>query len=199
MTDIWQYFQNLFQRAEKSSKQEPLLHDNINRSPKEILAYEKWKNSLVKNQLIDMIKIAYQFFLVDGQTKDKNLYFLNNVSSKGFALYFVELRYTPQEINNLFDFLKEKILDLGYKSYSSDVRTYTKGDLVESFARYYLKPSLKNLLKKPPFNQEFGNISIELICQDDLPKTLKFTSTVYNDRSYQIAKPFEQLMKHILE
>ena len=55
------------------------------------------------------------------------------------------------------------------------------------------------MLENPPFNQEFGNISIELICQDDLPETLKFSATNYNDRAYQKAKPFGQLMQHLLK
>ena len=54
------------------------------------------------------------------------------------------------------------------------------------------------MLENPPFNQEFGNISIELICQDDLPKTLKFSGTTYNDRSYQKPKHYGVLMKHLV-
>ena len=53
------------------------------------------------------------------------------------------------------------------------------------------------MLGNPPFNQEFGNISIELICQDDIPSILKFSTTVYNDRSYQRASHFGQLMRHL--
>jgi len=197
MADIWQYFKNLFQKAEHSSKTQPLLHDSIVRDTGEILAYEKWKNSLVKNQMITWIEREYGNFLNEGKTRDNSILFLDGVSTKGFAIHFSKLRYNANEITNLFDFFKEKILALNYKTYNSDKRTYVKGRFVESLSKHYLKPSLNNMLGTPPFNQEFGNISIELICQDDLPTTLKFSATSYNDRSYQKAKHFGSLMKHL--
>ena len=198
MTDIWQYFQQLFQKEATSSKTQPLLHESIVRSEEEIAQYEKWKNSYIKKQILKWIGSQYGLFLTEGIASDKNIIFLENVSVKGFAIYFSNLGYNVLEINYLFDYLKEKILGLNYKSSVSDIRTYTKGMVVESTAKYYLKPSLKNMLGNPPFNQEFGNISIELIYQDEIPKTLKFSATNYNDRSYQKAKPFGQLMEHLL-
>jgi len=199
MADIWQYFQNLFQKVEHSSKTEPLLHDSIIRKDEEIAAYEKWKTTHIKNQLVDWIANEYGAFVKEGVSIDDSILFLDAVSSKGFAIYFSNMRYTPQEATHLFDFFKEKVLELNYRLANSDVRTYTKGAVVESLAKYYLKPSLKNMLGNPPFNQEFGNISIELICQDDMPKILKFSATSYNDRSYQKPKHFTLLMTHLFK
>jgi len=199
MTDIWQYFQNLFQIVEQSSKTQPILHDTILRSPEELAAYEKWKGLMVKKQLMNWLEMEYANFLKDGQPIDKNIIFLDTISSKGFAIHFSELRYNATQVNQLFDYLKEKVMLLNYKAYSGDIKTYTKGKIIESLAKYYLKPSLKNMLSGPPFNQEFGNINIELICQNDLPILLKFSATAYNDRSYQPAKHFGTLMRHILK
>ncbi len=198
MVDIWRYFQNLFQEVEQNSKTQPVLHDPIIRSTEALAAYEKWKGFMVKKKLMSWLETEYANFLKDGQPIDENLLFLNTVSSKGFAIRFSELRYNATQANQLFDYLKEKILALNYKVYSADIRTYTKGEIIESLAQYYLKPSLKNRLNGPPFNQEFGNISIELICQNDLPTLLKFSATVYNDRSYQPPKHFGALMRHLL-
>lgn len=198
MADVWQYFQSLFQKTEQSSKTQPILHDAIVRSDTEIIDYEKWKNAFIKKQLITWIKQAYGNFLKEGKSRDSSILFLHTVSTKGFAIHFSQMNYTPIEVRHLFDYFKEKVLTLNYKVYNSDKRTYVKGEKVESTAKHYLKPSLKNMLGTPPFNQEFGNISIELICQDDMPKILKFSATVYNDRSYQKAKPFGQLMEHLL-
>ena len=198
MTDIWQYFQNLFQKVEQSSKTQPILHDPILRSTEELTAYEKWKGLMVKKQLMHWLEMEYANFLKDGQPIDKNIIFLDTVSSKGFAIRFSELRYNLTQANQLFDYLKEKIMVLNYKAYAADIKTYTKGNIIESLAKYYLKPSLKNMLSGPPFNQEFGNIRIELICQNDSPTLLKFSATVYNDRSYLPPKHFGTLMQHLL-
>lgn len=199
MVDIWQYFQNLFQKEIQSSKTQPLIHESIIRNEKTLATYLQWKDSLIKNQLMSWLKQAYHRFLEDGTVNDSSIIFLDTVSSKGFAIYFSNLRYTNTEVVHFFDYLKEKILELPYKLANGDIRTYTKGQVVESLSRYYLKPPLKNMLGKPPFNQEFGNISIELICQDDLPKVLKFSATSYNDRSYQKPLNFGLLMKHLFQ
>lgn len=198
MADIWQYFQNLFQQVEQSSKTQPILHDPIIRNTAELAAYEQWKGFMVKKKLISWLETAYANFLKDGQSIDKSIVFLDNVSIKGFAIHFSELRYTAIQANHLFDYFKEKMLALNYKAYNSAIKTYTKGNTVESLAKHYLKPSLKSMLNGPPFKQEFGNISIELICRDDLPTLLKFSATVYNDRSYQPPKHFGGLMRHLL-
>ncbi len=198
MVDIWQYFQNLFQQVEQSSKTQPVLYDTIIRNPEELATYEKWKGLMVKKQLINWLEIAYANFLKNGQPIDKSIVFLDNVSMKGFAIYFSELRYTYIQAAHLFDYFKEKMLALNYKAYNADIKTYTKGSVVESLAKYYLKPSLKTMLDGPPFKQEYGNISIELTSQDDSPTLLKFSATVYNDRSYQPPKHFGALMRHLL-
>lgn len=198
MVDIWQYFQSLFQKVEQSSKNQPILHDTIVRSKTEIAAYKRWKTRLVKKQLITWLETEYENFLKDGVPIDKSILFLNAVSSKGFAIRFSELRYNLVQANHLFDFFKEKIIALDYKLYSGDIKTYTKGSIVESLAKYYLKPSFRNMLEDPPFNQEFGNVTIELISQNELPTLLKFSVTSYNDRSYQSVKPFETLMRYLL-
>lgn len=199
MADFWQYFQNFFQKAEHSSKTQPILHDTIERSADELLNYEKWKTSLVKDQLLVWVQDEYGNFLKDGAPRDNSILFLDNVSAKGFAIHFSRLRYNTKEVTHFFDYLKEKVLELNYKCYNSDQRTYAKGQLIESSAKHYLKPSLKNMLGNPPFNQEFGNISIELISQDDLPTTLKFSTAFYHDRSYQKPKPFGELMRHLFQ
>ena len=198
MTDIWQYFQHLFQKTEQSSKTQPILQETIVRSAAELIAYEEWKERMVKKQLINWLETEYANFLKDGQSNDKSILFLDEPSSKGFAIRFSALRYNTTQANQLFDYFREKVLALNYRTYSADIRTYTKGQIIESLAKYYLKPSLKNMLSGPPFNQEFGNVSIELICQNDLPTLLKFSATVYNDRSYQPAKHFGTLMRHLL-
>jgi len=138
MADIWQYFQNLFNKVEHSSKTVPLLHDQIIRKEEEIATYEKWKTSHVKNQLLNWIETAYGLFIKEGATVDKSIIFLDTISSKGFAIYFSNLRYTPQEATHFFDFLKEKVLELNYRSANADIRTYTKDTIVESLAKYYL-------------------------------------------------------------
>ena len=112
MTDIWQYFQNLFQQVKESSKTQPILQDPIIRSPSEIAAYERWKKLRLKQQLLQWLEMEYANFLKDGQPIDDSIVFLSKPSIKGFAIRFSELRYGVKEINHFFDYLREKVLEL---------------------------------------------------------------------------------------
>ena len=94
--------------------------------------------------------------------------------------------------------MKERILDLGYKSYLSDTRTYNKKDWVEQLDRHYLKPpSNLRVAGKEKMDQRFGNVTVELLYKNDKIYLLKFRATVYNDHLYKKGEDFNELMKAV--
>ena len=97
---------------------------------------------------------------------------------------------------HLMDFIKERILDLGYTLYTSDLKTYSVGDDVETQQRHYLKPPL-NFVPDKKLSQLFGNIAIEYILRNDQPYMFKFSATTYQDYMFDDPKTFGQLIKAI--
>ncbi len=200
MAKLWQYIKSLFQDAEESSSTKPFIHEVIERTTEEKTDYERWTNSLVKRRLIDWLDHQYTTFLSTPSNVEETIDFLNTTSSKGFVVHFNKTGYNVEEITHFFDYLKNRILLLHYKRYVSDTRTFTRNTWVETINRHYLKPSFKVKAEdeEKKFNQQFGNINIEMLLRDEKVINLKFSATAYKDHKFQEASDFQLLMQHLL-
>jgi len=197
MTDIWDYFKGLFNKAETSSPSKPLIHEMISRSEDEKQDFEFWQKTLVCKRLLNWLNEQYILFRSGSENMDRSVDFLNTPSTKGFVIYFNDTRYSERDTVHFFDFLKEQVLRLNYRTQISDVRTYERSKWVESVQRHYLKPR-PGQNKEGQFLQRFGNIMIELTSRNDQIQHLKFRATTYKDYQYQEADTFEQLLQKVL-
>jgi len=195
---FWKKIKTLFQTVEESSSINPTIHEVIERTPQQLIEYENWKSTLSSRRMIDWLYNEYITFLSNPKNIDPSVDFLNTTSSKGFVIHFSKTNYRLDEITYLFDFLKEKVQQLPYRSYVSDTRTYPKNNFVETIHRHYLKPSLKNKIAGKKANQRFGNINIELNLRNDKVRNLKFSATSYRDHLFEEADDFENLMREVL-
>jgi hypothetical protein len=192
MASIWQQVKELFERAEDSSPAHPAIHELIERSAEDQLDYQQWKTTLSKQRLLDWLIDQYAVFLSDGR-QDRAIDFLDTPSSKGFVMHFHETQYSEREITHFFDYLKERVQALNYRSDISDRRVFSRAQWVESQERHYLKPRNK-YVENEAINQRFGNITIELEKRDDQVRNLRLRATIYKDALYQEAKTFPSLM-----
>ena len=196
--NVWDYFKNFFQEAEKSSGYNPVVHELLERTPDEIQAFENWKGTLPHRRLMDYLADQYAMHLSAPESLDRAIVFLNTPSSKGFAIHFSLTEYSRSEALHFFDFLKERVLTLNYRSQMSDTRSWPEKDWVTTVEKHYLKPRQKWAEDKK-IDQQFGNITIELTLRDDLPLKLTFRATHYSDRLYAEAQGFGALMQVILQ
>ncbi|MCO6489752.1 MAG: hypothetical protein J5I98_15155 [Phaeodactylibacter sp.] len=201
MDNLWNYFKNLFQKAEESSPSQPLIHEMISRPDEDKADYERWKKTLVCRRLMDWLNAQYAIYLTAPRAIDEAIDFLDTPSSKGFVIHFHQTRYSKRDATHFFDFLKEKVLALEYRSQISDLRTYNRADWVETIQRHYLKPGPR--IRKTPqddgrFLQKYGNITIELELRDDQVFNLRFRATSYKDSLFKEAREFEELMEGIV-
>lgn len=199
MSEFWKKIKSLFQESEQSSPSQPVVHEIIERSEAEKIAYEKWKKTLSSKRIIDWLYNQYAAFLSPNTRTDDAIAFLNTPSTKGFVVHFHQTQYRKTEIVHLFDLLREKVLVMNYNNYVSDVRTFNRPQWVESIQRHYLKPSL-NFKKKESekFNQGYGNIKIELEFRNEKVYNLRFSATTYQDHNFNKADEFKELMGIIL-
>jgi|AntRauTorckE5430_2_1112549.scaffolds.fasta_scaffold04068_2 hypothetical protein len=200
--DLWQYVKDLFKAEQESSSLKPFIQEPLERLQDETESYEIWKRTLAKQRLLDWLNIQYATFTISGESEiDKTIDFLNTPTSKGFVIHFNDKFHNRKDIINLFDYLKERVLEMDYKIYMSDTRTYnqTRNDKnwVETIERHYLKPRFK-VLEDNTFDQRFGNIKVELLFRNDVIRNLQFSATRYHDRNYKEANSFNDLMRELL-
>jgi hypothetical protein len=197
MPGLWDYIKNLFQQAEESSPSNPLIHELIERSEEEVADYERWKNTLVCRRLMDWLIDQYAIHNVLPEDTDEALDFLDTPSSKGFAIHFHKTNYSKRDIQHLFDILKERVLQLGYRAQISDRRTFNRNDWVETIERHYLKPA-PSFGNEGKLNQKYGNVMIELELRNDKVHNLRFRATSYKDHLFREADEFRELMQRLM-
>lgn len=200
MSDFWKKIKDLFSTSEQSSPSHPVLHEVIQRTEIEQGEYLQWKKTSAKRRLLAWLQDQYLAYQSNPKNTDEAIDFLDTPSSKGFVIHFHQTRYSVKEITHLFDYLKEKVLDINYRSYLSDTRTYNRPKWVENVQRHYLKPptNLRQIQEKK-FKQKFGNITIELLSRNEQIRNLKFSATAYKDHLFEEADEFRELMENLME
>lgn len=197
MANIFRYLRELFKEAEESSPSNPVDHHLIERTVEEQIDYDHWIKSLVKRRLVDWLNDQYSLYQVLPQDIDAAIDFLNTPSSKGFIVHFHQTNYSKREIVHFFDYLKERVHHLNYRSQISDSRTFSRNHWVETIQRHYLKPR-NQFVEGQKLEQGFGNITIELELRDDKVHNLRMRATHYQDHLYQEPRDFSSLMQELL-
>ena len=194
MSDLWNYFKNIFGKSGKSSAANPFTHEVIALSDKELSAYEQWKSSDRKTEILEYVHRQYGNQLITDSNLDRGIDFLNTPSSKGFVIHCTIVKFKPKDLRHFFFYLHDCIKSIHYRAYLSDRRTYEKNGKLEMVERHYLKPPImKEFVDK--VDQKFGNITIELVTINQVMTSLKFQATSYNDHLYAEAERFEGLME----
>lgn len=197
MPEFWNYIKNLFKTAEESSPSNPVVHELIKRSEEEKADYDHWKNTLVRRRLTDWLIDQYAIYQVLPDDIDEALDFLDTPSSKGFVIHFNKTRYSVRDVTYFFDYLKERVRALNYRTQISDTRTYHRADWVETVQRHYLKPR-PNFQEGEKMDQAYGNVMIELELRNERVQNLRFRATSYQDRLFNDALEFKALMQEVL-
>lgn len=193
MNNIWNQIKGLFKQVEESSATKPAIHEVINRSIAEKEDFEHWKKTIVRRRLSDWLNNQYAIYKTLPLETDEGIDFLNTPSMKGFVIHFHQTQYSKRDALHFLDFLKERVANLNYRTQLSDVRTYSKPKWVESIQKHYLKPRT-NFEEGVKIDQQYGNVSIDLVLRDDRPHHLRFSATSYSDHLYNDAKDFEELV-----
>ncbi len=175
---------------------EPLSHMLLKRTEGELESYFNWKDTKCHKDLLSYISQNYKVWKETPCEQCDGIDFIKMSSFRGFIVHFMDLDRDCSEVRHLFDYLKERIKMLGYRSYVSDVKEFQKTRWIEKVERHYLKPKLK-FDDDGKQQQHFGNINIELLFRDEEPLHLKFSVCTYNDRQFTEARTFDDLLQLI--
>ena len=191
------FFDKIIQKIfpQKQSTKEPFVTEKLLRPEKYKQDYFKWINEGEYKNILNHVYEAYQLKLQKEESEFK-FHILATPYANGFALSF-HPNIGIRQFSYLFDFLKDQVLNYGYQLKNSSRKVYDKPNYVESIEKYYLKPPLKGMEDGKLFNQMFGNISVEYILIDEKPSYLKLVASVYSDRLYTKALPFEELIEKL--
>jgi len=185
----------LFPSDKAVNSKEAFVTEELTRNEPYKQAYFRWINEGVYKPLLHEVHEAYQQKL---QKNEVNLKFhlLTTPYANGFALSY-HPSIGEKAFNFMFDYLKDQVINAGYQLNNSSRKIYDKPNYIETKEKYYLKPPLKGLDDGSLFNQMYGNISIENILIDERPSYMKLVASIYSDRLYTKAFPFNELIKKL--
>ncbi|QMU27784.1 hypothetical protein [Adhaeribacter radiodurans] len=114
------------------------------------------------------------------------------------VLFFFDDRIGEENFKFLTEFLKDQVIQLGYRLHSADIRTNPKAEFIETIYKYYFTPPPACLANSILCNQLYGNISIDLIHLNAQPSFIRIVANSYLSCAFSKPLPFDDLLDNLL-
>jgi hypothetical protein len=178
----------------------PLIEEPLERNEAYRQRYFRWLNQGEQQQLAVTVWVAWQQKKLK-ETSVLAVHLLQQNGSNGLAVTY-HPSIGPDAFQHFFDWLKDRMLQLGYRHYTSDRRIFDRNSYVETIEKHYLKPpAWSDATGIPPTqlcNQQYGNVLIEYIMIDQQPSFIRFMAHYYDDHLYTKALAFDDLVREVL-
>lgn len=191
MADIFLHFKNKFNRNPELIATEPLVQQSLERTNEEITHYEQWKNSSTQLTMVNWLREQLMTYQSSPNNTHDGIDFFVTSASKGFRMHPALTRFSDNAVKHLFDYLKERTVQEGYRISLSDTRIFGRGYWNETIHRHILKPLAEQ-------NNEFAQISIEMMLKDDKLVSLKIDARIPNTDLPRPSDDFSELMQALL-
>ncbi|GGF09805.1 hypothetical protein GCM10011383_21260 [Hymenobacter cavernae] len=193
---LFKLFNDLFsRRSSPTSKSE---WQPLTRTAAEQRAHTQWVAQQVYLNWAGPYFKAYHFckaHITSGQGLRAQL--LNDGGRHG-AVFFYDTSIGPGNFQHFFDFLRDRVLDLGYNLSTSDQRTHHQPSYTETIYKHFLKPQPKDCTETGRCNQRFGTVTIDLVMINKQPGFIRFSSNPYQDAIFTPAHTFDELLDLVL-
>ena len=158
-------------------------------------AFKHWSASSKAEDVIS--KISNIFWNVRrGIGFSPGLFVYTSPQANGF--YFnSKLGISHRGFEFLLDEFRDRVLKMDYSVYTSDRKYVEVPAGIQRIDKHYLKP---NPTPHPDglFNQNYGNVLLELYSLNEKAQYLKCMVTVYSDRTFAEAEPFDTFAECLL-
>ena len=176
------------------------VHEVLTRNSREMKAFDAWKVSPVYSQLLEEVAHAY-YCKKTGIHSDITIHLFQSAYANGFAISYLP-HIGKKHFQYLFDFFKERVMNMSYRIANADRQIIDKKSYVETREKYFLKPLL-NLQKaggKVTLSEQlYGNISLEHVLTDNQPQYIKVLASIYSDSLYKHALSYDEFVERLLE
>jgi hypothetical protein len=175
------------------------VHEVLRRSSRDLKAYEAWKLNQSYSALLQEVNQAY-YYKKTGIRSDITIHLFQSDYANGFAISYLS-SIGKKNFQHLFDFFKERVAAMSYRTANADRQIIDKKSYVETREKYYLKPPLS--LQDTgdisiPSDQLYVNISIEHVLADNHPQYIKVLVSIYADRWYKHAQSYDEFADRLL-
>jgi hypothetical protein len=181
----------LFGSTQNAKIKAPFIEEKLVRRGDFVLQMQAWKKERFQN--LDNLLSKPILMVLSGMPL-LGLIALkqNGVDGVFFNADFKQGKYTTE-----YAFWSEYAIEVlekrGYYKYQATRKIFDKQNYVETIERTYLKQKLNREFTMP-IEQNWGNITIEVLYKNDIPVGLKIQRNYYSDRNYSKPRDFEELL-----
>jgi hypothetical protein len=190
--------QNLFNKlfpsyAIKNTTDQPSQNQPLIREDSFKKEFVLWKHSPARESIFRQILESYLTRSTKGFTHQIALY----TAPGAIGLTIKMPEQTDLKIYQfLLDYLREQVMLLQYRLYSSSIEEVADANTVRYFyERHYLKPNILN--ENYPIDQLYGNIMLELEYESAEVRYLKVMSTYHTGYNYKPPMGFDALVQYL--
>jgi hypothetical protein len=177
------------------SPNEPILHEPLRRSRNERIDYRQWKRFRGYRAMSRLFKEACWLKKM-GIRCSVNVHLFQSQAANAFSISCSEF-IDPKNFQHYFDFLRERVLSIGYQPHRSEREFLDRVLYVETVERHSFKiPDEENDQGK--LVQLYGHIYLELIRVNDRPSYLRLMVTKVGDTRFAPPRSFEELMGRVM-
>lgn len=192
------FLENLIKRVFNPLEKSPMkVKENFVIKESEKADLDLWIESEESENLFALVYKNYHFKRT-GINDRPQVHIFDSPYANGFAVSY-ENPFNEKSFSRLFLAFSQRLLALGYEQVSLDRKFEEINDQVKVTEKFYFKPPIQLPAEGELISQLYGNVSLEKVNVDKEPSYIKLLATVYSDRLYQDAKPFDQLMDGIFE
>ncbi len=174
------------------------VHEVLKRSERDQQGYAQWKESEERQALLQEIAQAYYYKKTNIQSPIE-VHLFNTVYANGFAITY-SANLTAKTFQHLFEYFKDKVMDMQYRVVMADRRILDREQYVETIEKYYLKPPMHTQeITLDSIDQQYGNVVMEHILINDKPSYMKLLVNIYSDSLYKDALDYDEFMSRLLE
>ncbi len=180
-----------------SFKKNLITCSTISRSAKFLKAYQAWVSAQTYLNWTGPFFKAYHYQRA-GMPAQLRVQVISEDSVKG-ALLFYEPSIGADNFNFLFDLLKDRVQQQGYKLHSASKLKIRHERYTEQAEKLLLTPPASDLPDSSLCNQLYGNILLDYIKVNKLPGYIRFATNSYNDAYFSKPLPFDELLELTLQ
>jgi hypothetical protein len=192
------FLDDLLKKVFRPAEKLPVkVKENFSIKENELKDLGHWISTQEAADLFGLIYKNYHFKRTQ-INESPQVHLFSSPYANGFAVSY-EPPLDARSFSRLFLGLSRRILALGYDQISLDRKFEEINDRVRVTEKFYFKPPLQLPEEGELISQLYGNVALEKVSMDNQPSYIKLLATVYSDRLYQDAQPFDLLMDRIFE
>ncbi|GAA3947812.1 hypothetical protein [Hymenobacter algoricola] len=180
----------------KNGPQDDAQWRHLVRTPAQTLRQEQWVGQQVYLNWMGPYFKAYHFRKTGVGGQGLRVQLLDECGRQG-ALFFFDPSIGPGNFRHLFDFVRDRVLALGYNLSTSDQRTLRHDRYTEVIDKHFLKPQPQDCTHSGRCNQKFGTITVDMVSINGQPGFIRFSANPYHDAIFTPAHSFDELMDRV--